>query len=233
VPVTMSLAPVFGFGALSGTSPVMTSGGVATFSDLRIDSRGQYSLRASSPGLTSALSAVFSVDPPGVQCTEDVPCEDTVTTGRSSLNLLGVPNGNPDAGRLFLSLDEGLVIDCAGYDELTADTAVFDVTGDREKVTTMTIDKKTMATVPNNGASFLQVCFAAPNNQFQTRTGAPVRDGQDFDWNGDGVAEPVYKGLLQDCSAAAPPCVSKRQKTGSGNGVIEARLPAGDPAMRH
>ena len=77
------------------------------------------------------------------------------------------------------------------------------------------------------------MCFAAPDDHFETRAGDPVRDSQTFDWNGDGVAEPVYKGLLQDCAAAAPPCVSKRQKTGSGDGVIQAQLPAGDPAMRH
>ena len=233
VPVTMSIAPGSGFGPLSGTTSAITSGGVATFDDLTIASRGLYSLEASSDGIASAFSAVFRIDPPGVECEEDKPCEDTATTGRSSLNLLGVPNGDPDAGRLFLSFGEGLLIDCAGYDELTAGTAVFDVTGDREKVTTMTIDKKTMATVPNNGASFLQVCFASPDDDFQTRSGAPVLDSQTFDWNGDGVAEPVYKGLLRDCGAAAPPCVSKRQKTGSGDGVIQAQLPAGDPAMRH
>ena len=56
-----------------------------------------------------------------------------------------------------------------------------------------------------------------------------MQDGT-FDWDGDGVDEPVYKGLLPDCDA--PPCVSKRKKTNAGDGVIEARLPAGDPGMR-
>ena len=115
VPVTMSLAPGSGFGPLSGTTPVVTSAGVATFDDLTIASRGLYSLEASSPGIASAFSAVFRIDPPGVECAEDVPCEDTATTGRSSLKLIGVPNGDPDAGRLFLSFGEGLVLDCAGY----------------------------------------------------------------------------------------------------------------------
>ena len=233
VEVTMSLAPGSGLGSLSGTLSHVTSGGIATFGDLTIGARGLYSLQASSPGLASAFSEIFRIDPPGVDCLEDVPCEDTVTTGRSSLNLLGVPNADLDAGRLFLSFGAGLVIDCAGYDELTADTAVFDVTGDRAKVTTMTIDKRVMAQVPNNGASFLQVCFASPDDDFVTRSGAPVLDSQTFDWDGDGVADPVYKGLLADCGPAAPPCVSKRQKTGAGDGVIQAQLPAGDPAMRH
>jgi len=59
-----------------------------------------------------------------------------------------------------------------------------------------------------------------------------VQDGT-FDWDGDGVAEPVHEGLLRDCGhKAGPPCVSKRKKTGSGDGVIEAKLPAGDPGMR-
>ena len=179
VEVTMSLAPGSGLGSLSGTLSHVTSGGIATFGDLTIGARGLYSLQASSPGLASAFSEIFRIDPPGVDCLEDVPCEDTVTTGRSSLNLLGVPNADLDAGRLFLSFGAGLVIDCAGYDELTADTAVFDVTGDRAKVTTMTIDKRVMAQVPNNGASFLQVCFASPDDDFVTRSGAPVLDSQD------------------------------------------------------
>ena len=105
---------------------------------------------------------------------------------------------------------------------------MFDVTGGRTKTAVLRIDKRDMQSVPNNGATFLQICFASPH-PFPTRTGAAVIDGS-FDWNGDGVPEPVYEGLLPDCGA--PPCVSKRQKNGQGDGVITVRLPAGDPGMR-
>ena len=98
---------------------------------------------------------------------------------------------------------------------------MFDVTGGRTKTAVLEIDKRDMQTVPNNGASFLQICFASPH-AFPTRTGTAVVDGS-FDWDGDGVPEPVYEGLLPDCGA--PPCVSKRQKNGQGDGVVTVLLP--------
>ena len=223
----MSLAPGSGFGPLAGTTTVTTVDGVASFSTLTIGSQGLYSLKASSPGFEPVFSSVFSVDE-GVGCVEDVVCTDTATTGRSELTLTGLPNGNPDAGILRLSYAAGLAIDCANYTELTAGTAVFDVTGGRAKTGVLEIDKKEMQAQSNNGASFLQMCFAAPE-PFPTRTGTAVVDGS-FDWDGDGVAEPVYEGLLPDCGA--PPCVSKRQKNGAGDGIITVQLPPGDPGMR-
>ena len=228
VPITVSLAPGSGFGPLSGTTTRTTSGGVAAFTGLSIGSPGQYSLQASAPGFATVFTPVFSVDTEGVQCIEDVTCTGTAAIGRSSFTLTGVPNANPDAGILRLSVGAGLALDCEGYQELTASAVVFDVTGGREKTGVLNIDKKDMQAVPNNGASFLQVCFASPH-PFATRTGTAVVDGS-FDWNGDGVPEPVYEGLLPDCGA--PPCVSKKQKTGSGNGVVTVSLPPGDPGMR-
>ena len=228
VPITVSLAPGSGFGPLSGTTTRTTSDGVAAFTGLSIGSPGQYSLQASAPGLAPVYTPVFSIDTEGVQCVEDVTCTGTAAIGRSSFTLTGVPNANPDAGILRLSVGAGLALDCDGYQELTVSAVVFDVTGGREKTAVLTINKKDMQSVPNNGASFLQICFGAPHS-FPTRTGTAVVDGS-FDWNGDGVPEPVYEGLLPDCGA--PPCISKQQKTGSGDGVVTVSLPPGDPGMR-
>jgi len=228
VPITLSLAPGSAFGPLSGTTTRTTSGGVATFSGISIGSPGLYSLQASSPGFDPVFTPFFRVDSEVVQCVEDVPCTGTATTGRSELTLTGEPNANIDVGILRLSYGAGLAIDCAGYQEVTVGTAVFDVTGGRTKTAVLEIDKRDMQTVPNNGASFLQICFASPH-AFPTRTGTAVVDGS-FDWNGDGVPEPVYEGLLPDCGA--PPCISKRQKNGQGDGVVTVLLPAGDPGMR-
>ena len=62
--VTLSLADNPSSAALGGTTAVRASGGVATFSDIRISAAGiGYSLRATSPGLAEAISAPFDISP--------------------------------------------------------------------------------------------------------------------------------------------------------------------------
>jgi hypothetical protein len=229
VPVTVSLAPGSGPGPLTGTTTQVTTNGVATFSDLRVGSPGLYAIKAEIPGQAPLFSAFFNVDTSGVACVENVTCTVSADTGPSTLTLTAAGNPQTDAGILRLSFGVGLQLDCDGYTELTADTAVFEMTGGRAKTGSLQIDKSQMKNKPN-GAAHLQLCYGAPQ-PFTTRTGTAVQDGT-FDWNGDGVAEPVYEGLLPDCDCNAPPCISKRKKTNAGDGVIEARLPAGDPGMR-
>jgi hypothetical protein len=103
----------------------------------------------------------------------------------------------------------------------------------RTKTVSLTIDKRQMNAVSNNGASFLQFCFASPAT-FTTLSGTTSPQQGTFDWNADGVPDPQYVGLLPDCDAFAPPCVVARKKVGAGDGFIQARLPAGlaDPRMR-
>jgi hypothetical protein len=230
-PVDLALALGSGLGTLSGRSAA-APGGLAAFPALRIDAPGWYRLTATSgPLATPEPSAPFRIDDEATVCLEDVVCSATAATGRSDLTVTGLPNGNPDAGVLSLSFGAGLALDCDGYTELTVGTAVFDVTGGRTKTARLEIDKRAMASVPNNGASFLELCFGSAQ-PFTTKSGAPSVVAGSYDWDGDGVLEPVHRGLLPDCGAAAPPCVTKRHKDGSGDGVIEALLPAGDPAMR-
>ena len=230
-PVVLTPALGSALGTVSGGSATPAAG-LAEFPALRIDAPGWYRLTATSgPLATAEPSAPFRIYPDGTPCLEDQECTATASTGRSELTVTGLPNANPDAGLLTLTFDAGLALDCDGYDELTFGTAVFDVTAERTKTATLEVDKREMAALPNNGASFLNLCFGAPE-PFTTKSGAQAGAAGTFDWDGDGTATPVYRGLLPDCGVAAPPCVTKRHKNGSGDGVIEALLPAGDPAMR-
>jgi hypothetical protein len=231
-PVTIALGAAAGLGTLSGTTTVNTSAGLATFPGLAIDAPGGYALAASSPGLTPATSVPFRIDMLAVACLEDTTCTGSVTTQTTSLDVTAFSDSTaPDAGFLTMSFGGGVAIDCAGYTEFSPDTALVALTAARTKTATLTIDKKQMNLFPNNGTSFLQLCFGSPE-PFTTASGAPAIVQGSFDWDSDGTADPVYVGLLPDCGVA--PCVSKRRKTGAGDGVIEAKLPAGlgDPAMR-
>lgn len=59
--VTVTLYPVTGSGALTGTIPATASSGVASFADLRISTVGEYYLVATATGLTSVTSNSFPV----------------------------------------------------------------------------------------------------------------------------------------------------------------------------
>jgi hypothetical protein len=232
--IQVALGTGSGPGPLSGTTSVSTTLGLAQFSTLKIGSAGSYTLTASSPGLTSATSLPFQVDTSVSPCTEDLVCTGNLTAGGTKLGVTAFPDAaNPDAGFLAASFNAGLALDCAGYTEVSPDTALVTVSSaNRTKTVVLTIDKKLMNATSNNGASFLQMCFGSPQ-PFTTNSGTPATAQGTFDWNKDGIPDPVYVGLLPDCGATLP-CVSKRNKTGSGDGVIEALLPAGlvDPAMR-
>ena len=62
--VTVTIRANPGGGTLSGTSTVVSSHGVATFSNLSINNAGTgYTLTAAAPLLTSATSATFNITP--------------------------------------------------------------------------------------------------------------------------------------------------------------------------
>jgi hypothetical protein len=161
-----------------------------------------------------------------VMCVENVTCMASIANGTTTFAVTAPSNDRTDAGPLTLTNGIGVPIDCAGYDELTGTPTVIEGP-DRAKTVTSTIDKSVMNQLPNNGASFLQMCFGAPY-RFATRPGTPLAE---VDTNGDGVKDFFY-GLLPDCGAA--PCVSSRNKTKAGDGVIVTQAPGGtqDPAYR-
>ena len=224
--ITLALGSSIGSGALHGTLTVSASGGVATFGNLSIDARGSYTLRATGTGLTAATSDAFRIDDVGVACTEDVTCTASLTNGDTTVAVTAPGNAGVDAGALILNNGGGFEINCADYDELTP-SATFVEGPSRIKTVTATIDKHVMNQQPNNGASFLQMCFGAPY-QFGTRPGSTLTG---VDTDGDGVDDFFY-GLLPDCGT--PPCVSARNKTNAGDGVITTQAPGGsqDPAYR-
>lgn len=263
VAVTMTIGANAGGGTLSGTSSATTTDGVATFSTLSIDKAGAgYTLQASSASAGSTTSTAFAIAEVGIACTEDVDCTgslalsntDTAFGGNSKLSVTAIqgPFADIDAGFLTISRIGG-PLDCSGYTELLAPSDAFALdfsSPDREKRVVVTIDKKVMNAVSNNGASFLEGCFGAPF-RFATKPGTPL------EVNGAYVPGPYpapeYKGLLPDCGGtgvlddpdmagvqgvtvvnAVAPCIEKRNKSGAGDGIITSRWPAGsgDPRMR-
>ena len=255
--ITIGFAVNAGGGALGGATTVAASGGVANFSSLTVDKAGfGYSLSASSPGATSATSSAFNIDQVAVVCAEDVDCTGqlglTQTNqslgGSSALSITAVQGATSDvdAGFLLLSLGLGGALDCAGYTEFTASLDVLsaDYTAlDRQKRVVATIDKRVMNLVSNNGASFLESCFGAPYT-FATKPGTALEVNTAY--VPGPYPAPEYKGLLPDCGGSAQlddpatpgvsgplvsnapaPCVLKRRKTGSGDGVIESLWPSG------
>jgi hypothetical protein len=223
--ITLTLASGGGTGTLSGATEVTAVDGLATFDDLSIDAKGTYALLASSAGLVSATSSTFQVDDAATPCAEGETCTATLSNANTRLGVNASPNLSTDAGVLVINRNLGAPIepqiDCDGYNELSdGDFAVdFRTSGDgREKVATATIDKRTMNAQPENGAAFLNMCFGAPPEApFAVKPGTPAPQPQ----------QGLLVGLLPDCGAFPPPCVSKRNKTGAGQGVIEVRAPAG------
>jgi hypothetical protein len=224
--ITVALGPSTGTGTLHGTLTASASAGVASFASLSIDAPGTYTLRATSGGLSAATSSTFRVDQVATACIEDVTCSASIANGSTTFDVTAPGNAGTDAGFLLLDNGVGVAIDCAGYTELTASPTVIEGP-DRAKTVTSTIDKSVMNAQPNNGASFLQMCFGAPYT-FATRPGSTLTG---VDTNGDSVDDFFYA-LLPDCGA--PPCVSSRNKTNAGDGVITTQTPAGtqDPAYR-
>jgi hypothetical protein len=224
--ITVALGPSAGTGALHGTLTVSASAGVASFGSLSIDAPGTYALRATSAGLSAVTSSTFRVDQVAVACIEDVTCSASIANGSTTFDVTAPGNAGTDAGFLVLDNGVGVAIDCSGYTELTATPTVIEGP-DRAKTVTSTIDKRVMNAQPNNGASFLQMCFGAPYT-FATRPGSTLTG---VDTDGNGINDFFY-GLLPDCGAA--PCVSSRKKTNAGDGVITTQTPAGtqDPAYR-
>lgn len=255
--ITVGFGVNAGAGTLSGTKTVTAASGVATFSTLSIDKPGfGYTLVATSPGLTSATSDTFTIDQVAIVCTEDVTCSgqlalkqtDQALGGSSTVNVSAIqgPGADLDAGFLSLSLGLGGGLDCAGYTEFTSGLDILNAdfsSLDRQKAIVVTIDKRVMNAVSNNGASFLESCFGAPYT-FATKPGTPLEVNAAY-LPGPYPA-PEYKGLLPDCGGSAQlddpatagvsgptvtnagaPCVLRRKKTGAGDGVIESLWPSG------
>ena len=123
--------------------------------------------------MASATSTSFRVDTVAAFCADDVACARSTSIGTTKLDVTALPAGaSADAGFLTMSFNAGPSIDCAGYQEISADTALVDFASpNRTKQATLTFDKKAMTQSPNNGAAFLELCFGSPQ-PFLTKAGS-------------------------------------------------------------
>jgi hypothetical protein len=229
-PVTIALANSPSGAALSGTTTVDASGGVATFSDLTINQPADgYTLAASSPGATGTTSTPFDETTTAASCPQNQTCQTSITTPVSEFTVTAIPSsGNPSTGTLSESLDVGTPLQCPGY---TAEDSnwfgFFLTTADRRKLITYTV--RPTGQGPGLVGS-TQFCFGA-SAEFTTSSGPPAGAGTLPDGSSG------FIGLLPTCPAGGP-CISSRGTTpdpSSPTGfdiVLTAEIPAsfaGDP----
>lgn len=203
--VSMSIAS--GPGILFGTTPVNAVGGVATFTDLAIDSAGTYTLRAESAPLTADTSASFLITGVTGKC-DQTPCGTATgvhaTATDITVGAVSVPVG-PCDGVCFVSLDEGTGNFCGG--PCTGNTIIFAPPPNQDDVATLTIEMyKTLFSGSLSGVRVFKLAD-----------------------DGTTVTE------LFDCPpidpAAGAPCVSNRGHIPGGNALFTILLGLGDPGM--
>jgi hypothetical protein len=240
---------------------VIASNGRARFAPLPHElATGAYQLRAEAftrkgepdTRVLGATSQRFRIAQSASSCFAATLLCATSSTGPGGTKL-DITGPTSSGSRVWLAStmgDAGLQVDCSapqygGYFPLTPPDATALVDGTTgAKTLTLTVPKyymryswQTGLPVSNNGAAFAQICFGAP-------LAFPVASGGDadgmalaqgtFDWNDDGVDEPVYVGTLPDCPANGP-CIDSRKKSGSGDGIVTALIPTGfaaDPKIR-
>ena len=244
--------------AASAAAPATSSysGNVAIFNDLEIPSGGSETVRVTAQVPCGGVASTWNVDAkqsnqyngdPGNDLQLNASgsdlataltgvckpcpltgCEQPGSSGNSKLTIKGASGAAGD--NLVLAFGTELDIDCSllGHDAVMNETALFDV-GTRAKTASLVVAK---ADLPTGGYEALELCFGSPK-PFE---GQDLRLESSYDWNGDGVValtEKLYVGLLPDCADAADlTCVSLRDRGPRNSGIIEARLPAGDPGMR-
>jgi hypothetical protein len=224
VAITVSLLPgAPGAVFTDSTVTVGTVGGVATFSNLRVDRPGSgYTLVASASGFTPVTSGQFEVADDLATCSLGELCGASLSVPGGSVQASGTAT-SPD-GRLYLSVytgeDCGDAPDGAGTIPTGVSVAGLDLTA---KEITFFIDEETRKADTNNGVSSYQVCAepvgsiaAGDTVGFLDRyTGARVVGADNLELPGD-----LIRGWLPDCSSGAnavgPPCIVSRTGTDDG-----------------
>jgi signal peptidase I len=105
-PVTLSITTPAGATLACSANPVAAVSGVATFASCKIDKAGTYTLTAASSGLTSAVSAVF-----------------TVATGPASKLIFYTNPSASSAGGTMFAAQPVLTLQDAGGNTVTSSTA--------------------------------------------------------------------------------------------------------------
>ena len=168
---------------------------------------------ATSPGLLSASSDEFRIWDDAALCLAGVVC--TVSRAGNMMNASVTTVSDTD-GMLLLAVGQD-TLDCGDPYRHAPQVVTLDapgVTTDGGKVATLTIDKREVNRLPNNGAAHYQICYES-DTPFTPREGGAQ----------------VLKGLLPDCTSQDPtaPCVLSKTKTGSGTLIIKILVPDSDP----
>lgn len=226
-------------GTLTG-GVVDASAGVATFPALSVDTRGSYTLKASSPAASNTpVSNRFMVSDTIETCA-GTGCSFTLPEGQNSYTT--TPKKGASGATFVASLNlPGLRISCDfgpfDYPDARQPNAVWYVYDDGNALSVKTnrivIDKAIVQATPENGASKYRVCFTAPE-PFMDRTGALAPVDPWTDGPTTYFGETWYTGLLPDCANKNPvaPCVLSWTGDSSGNRVGTFLTPPGDPGYK-
>jgi hypothetical protein len=207
--------------ALSGTTQVQASQGVANFSNVIIGQTGwPYTLVATSPGNTqqpTATSSYFGIYGSWQGCSGG-PCSGTAVTKTTT----GTVTTSTALSGQFVGVGLGGLagFSCSGSYQPASDPLNFDVlnpsgaTSSALFTVTLEVSKQVVQSSGHPGASSWQVCFAS-NVQFPAQPGTslqPIIGGVQY-----------YTGLLLDCTNNTPantPCVLSRNKDNAGNVLV-------------
>jgi hypothetical protein len=228
VDVTVAIDPGSnpGGGSLSGTTTERAIAGVASFSDLSIDRPGiGYRLTASSPGITSATSAFFTIWGSLKPCST-TPCS---ASASSSTTTGTITTSSATATEILGDGLGGVSYSCGSSYQRTSDPFSFDVFSSSGLAQagalfsgTLAISKSTVQASGHTGASSWQICYAS-TVLFKALAGTSGTETI------GGVL--YYTGLLPDCSSTqGAPCIEARNKDNAGD-VIVTFLASGDPVV--
>src|SRR5262245_8954434 len=150
---------------LSGTVTVPASGGIASFSDLKINQPGfPYTLTATSPGIAPATSNAFAIG--GSSCASSTPCSasaSSLTTSGTAVTISPVP-GDVIATGIVDKSDASY--SCGTYKPVSDafSFALFNADGIPQSDTlavSFQIDKSLVQPPSHPGASSWQICYAS------------------------------------------------------------------------
>jgi hypothetical protein len=226
--VTSSTAPISvainsqqpgGTGTLSGGGSQNAVAGVASFSSLKIDTHGIYTLIATSPGITSDVSGPLTIWDSAQACAADKSC--STTLGDVNTYQTQFSGTSTTSGFLLLTLgqDPKSSLPCSSsfnYAPSVTTGATYLFTANGNKKIVSLIDKTVDQLQPNNGVSFYRVCFES--------------DDITFTYPGNVVHPMGTAFILPDCKSVAntPPCVNSITKTNAGDVIETITLPPND-----
>lgn len=210
---------------LSGTTTATAASGLATFTPgPRIDLHGlDYTLLASSAGMTSGQSGQFNVSDAAGDCSKGQ-CNNLKTNGNT---VNASVSSTSTSGVVALSIGVLDDLTCAGYTPNPQQQSVTIFPLDVSSGSTMTVEITVLASIVDRAASQHRVCWAS------TRT-FTERDGT----QADAVTiagESMFQGLLPDCAKRNPvaPCqITPSKQDKQGNVTLKVLAPGDDPHAR-